>query len=81
MIIRKWFGHLFRHFDTILVDIFPYLLAPLYVHKDLLLRVKDLFPYDMSEDAENFEIWKFFADFATFAKILLNFQEIADFSN
>jgi hypothetical protein len=30
---------------------------------------------------EIFEIWQNFADFATFAKMLLNFHEIADFSN
>jgi hypothetical protein len=52
--------------------------APIFAGKYAFCSIFQNLP---DYQAEIFEIWQNFADFATFAKMLLNFHEIADFSN
>ena len=54
--------------------------APIFASKYAFCSILQNLPDDL---AEFFEIWQYFANFTTlnFAKILLNFRKIADFSN
>ena len=50
--------------------------APIFARKYAFCSIFQNLP---DYPAENFEIWQYFANFATFAKFLLNFTKIADF--
>ena len=52
--------------------------APIFARKYAFCSISQNLPDYL---AEFFEIWQNFAKFATFAKMLLNFHKIADFSN